>query len=255
MKKIIPAILVLVLLITMSSTAFASDTTETEPGNSHEVLATFEEGNVSKTIVSVDISWNKMSFTYNGASEPVWDALKHQYVGEATEAGWAPSDATITITNHSNTVLQANISYSSESAYSGIRMHFTDAAPYIGSAHTAEEGAGTPCEVTVKAIPDGELPAETEDNTRIGTITVKVTADIIPIDVVSVIEEKTGIYSSQDTTKLTRGGVFFAPETNVDEILDLVVKAYDADGGAEPALNTAVNALITAYYGALDIVQ
>lgn len=258
MKKIISTILALVLLSAMSATVFASSITDTDTGNSQEVLASFEEGNQTKTIISVDISWNQMSFTYKGASEPVWDAQAHQYVGEATEAGWAASDATITITNHSNTILQALISYTSETAYSGISMHFTDAAPYIGSAYTSEEEAGTPCAVTVKAIPDGALSSDTVDNTKIGVITVKVTADIDALTVIDEINNKTALYASQSTDNLVRGDVCFSSGTDTDGILTLADTATITCSTADKTdaeKNTAVNALITAYYGALDIVQ
>lgn len=263
MKKTISLILVLVLLIGMRTTVLASSITDTDTGNSQEVLASYEDGAQNKIIISVDIGWNEMSFTYKGASELVWDATNHQYVGEATEAGWAASDATITITNHSNSILQAIISYDSDDAYSEIFMHFTDAAPYVGSAYTDdredEDGnkLGTPCTVTVKAIPDGALPADTTDNTRIGVVTVKVTSDIDPLTVVDTIGGKISIYD-RDAEGLERGAAYFASETAATEIAvlyDAAMNAFQLPGTTDAEKNVAINALLTAFYGALEIVQ
>lgn len=263
MKKTISSILVLILLVTMSTTVFASSITDTETGNSQEVLASYAPGTEDTTIISVDIGWNKMSFTYNGASEPVWDATNHQYVGEAKEAYWAASEATITITNHSNSILQATISYKADDAYSDIDMIFTDKAPYIGSAHTEdqvdEEGniLGTPCTVTVKVIPDGALSDMTEDNTRIGVITVKVTSDHNGLDVLDAISTKLTEHP-WGGTGLARGTVYVVSQEAAGEVavlIDEVTAVYQKPDATAAERNVAVNALITAYYGGLEIVQ
>lgn len=263
MKKISSFVLTLALLMTMSTTIFASSITDTETGNNQDVLASYESSPENKTVISVDIAWNKISFTYNGASGPEWDATKHQYVDKAKEPGWTASEATITITNHSNSIVQATISYNAEDAYSDIGMIFTDEAPYIGSAYTEdqvdEEGnkQGTPCSVTVKVIPDGALSAETVDNTRIGVITVKVTSDHNGLDVVDAITAMLSVHP-WDAANLVRGTVYFTSQEAVDQIVELADAAtamYRQSDTTEAEWNAAVNALITAYYGALEIVQ
>jgi hypothetical protein len=257
-KRILSAIGVLVLLAAVSITAFASDITDTESSSEHEVRASYEAGAQNRTVISVDISWDQMFFTYKGASESVWDPQKHQYVGGDTKSGWAPGDAAITITNHSNTIIQANIGYTPEAAYGGIRMHFTDPAPYVGSACTSLTEAGTPCTVTIYAVPDGELPAGTEDHTRIGTITVKVTADIAPETVLDTIITRTGMYAAVNFAELSRGGVCFGADTDVNVLQtlldDTAAVLYDA-GKTDAERNQALNRLITAYYSALEIKQ
>lgn len=264
MKKLTSLVLVLVLLFAVGTSVFASSITDTDTGNSQEVLASYEAGTEDKTVISVEINWNKMSFTYKGASEPVWDAANHQYIGQPSEACWAASDATISITNHSNTILQAAISYTPETAFSDISMHFTDEAPYIGSAYTDDrEDAdgnkqGTPCTVTVKAIPDGILPVDTVNNTKIGIITVKVTSDMDASTVVEAISEKIGIYGYRDASDLVRGDVYFASGTDVDGLVNLadaVLTACWAEDKTTAEKNVAVNSLITAFYSALEVTQ
>ena len=258
MKKIISAIMILTLLMALGTTAFASSITDTETGSSQEVLASYEEGIKDKTIISVDISWNQMSFTYKGASEPVWDALEHQYVGEPEEAHWELSDATITVTNHSNTVLQAIINYAEEDSFQDVSMLFSDAAPYIGSAYTSQTEAGTPCSVTVHAIPMGELSAETQDNTKIGTVTLRVQAGVDPVEAAGVIQEQAAIYATKSPENLARGEVYLNPEADLSGLMGMVDELLGIlcdDGLAEADKNVAFNETITAYYGALQIMQ
>lgn len=258
MKKIISAIMILALLMALGTTAFASSITDTETGSSQEVLASFKEGVKDKTIISVDISWNQMSFTYKGASEPVWDALEHKYVGEPEDAHWELSNATITVTNHSNTVLQAIINYAEENAFEDVSLLVTDPAPYIGSAYTSQTEAGTPCAVTVQVIPMGELSAETQDNTKIGTLTVKVQAGIDPLDAAGIIQEQATIYYTKNVENLARGEVYLNPEADVNGLMAMVDELTGIlcdDSIAQADKNVAFNAVVTSYYDALQIMQ
>lgn len=266
MKKIIAFVLALTLLLSMSATVFATSTTETESGNSHEILASYKEGTQDSTVISVDISWKQMSFTYNGASSPVWNADEHRYEGEKTEAGWAKSEAIITIQNNSNTILQALLEYKQETDFAGLSMHFTDTAPYIGSANTAdaqdEEGVkGTPCIITIKAIPDGELDENTQDNTKIGVITITVqTVDsaALVLDMLDNLDILIAKYKNADTSNLARGAVYLASGTDTAALLELTSNAktvYASAEKTETEKNVAVNAALTAFYGALEIAQ
>ena len=258
MKKMISLFLVLVLLFVMSVTVFASDIVDTETGSSQEVHATYKEGLKDKTIISVEINWNKMSFTYHGDSEPQWNALEHRYEGDVIKAGWDNSDATITIKNHSNSLLQAQLTYGSEEAFKDITMAFTDAAPYIGSAYTSDTEEGTPCEVTIKAIPCGELSEETEDNAKIGTITVKVLSNVDAYVMMDDLAGKVAQHGAvQNVATADRGTVFFADGTDVDTLLanvETVIGDYAAsEVSAEK--NAALNEVLISFYSALDIVQ
>ena len=260
MKKGIAFAMILALLLAVSTTAAA---TETESGNSQEVLASYEEGTQDKTVISVDISWEQMSFTYRGASTPTWDAEEHRYEGEATEAGWAPGNGIITIRNNSNAILQTNISYNQEAAYKTVDMTFTDKAPYIGSAYTDdridEEGIpfGTPCEVTIKAIPTGTLNKDTQDNTKIGTITITVNAGVDVYNMLDTLEARIAECTVQSTEGLKRGAVYLATGADAG-LYSLTSEASAAYGNSEltPAeKNVAINKALTAFYGALNIAQ
>lgn len=264
MKRCIALVLILTLMVSLTAAVSATEATENVSGNSQEVLASYEEGTQDRTIVSVDISWEQMSFTYKGESAPAWNAEEHRYEGEATEAGWAPGAGLITIRNNSNAVLQALISYKQETAYNDVYMSFTDEAPYIGSAHTDDrkdeqgEVCGTPCEITVKAIPMGTLPKETVDNTRIGAITITLNSDVDVYEMIDAVGNKLFAYHVGDASELPRGTRYLVSGTDVTAIQCLVDDAllnYDEDAGLTPEDNVAINKALTAFYGALDIKQ
>ena len=256
--------LILMLLTVIGTTAFAAETDETISGNSKEVLASYEEGTQDRTIISVDISWEQMSFTYKGESAPAWNPEEHRYEGEATEAGWAPGTGLITIRNNSNTLLQAQIGYNQEQAYDTVFMEFTDEAPYIGSAHTDDrtdaEGnvVGTPCEVTIKTIPTGALSKDTVDNTRIGTITITVNQQVEVLDMLDALTFKIVECGTPGADGKTRGAVYLVEGTDVNVLQALVTDALEVymDSAKTPAeKNVAINKALTSYYGALEIVQ
>lgn len=264
MKRSIALVLILALVVAMSATVSATEATENISGNSQEVLASYEEGKQDKTIISVDISWEQMSFTYNGESAPAWNAEEHRYEGEATEAGWAPGNGLITIRNNSNTIIQAMTSYKPESAYGDVDMSFTDESPYVGSAYTDdrkdEDGnvCGTPCEITIKAIPTGTLPKETEDNTKIGAITITLNSEVDVFDMLDALLSKINDCNIADTTGLNRGVPYFVSGTDVQALQDMVnaaLAAYAVDESLSPANNVVINEALTAVYGALDIKQ
>lgn len=264
MKRSIALTLVLALVMTMSAVVSATEATESISGNSQEVLASYEEGTKDKTIVSVDISWEQMSFTYKGESAPVWNAEEHRYEGEATEAGWAPGNGTITIRNNSNAILQALIGYNQVDAYQDVYMSFTDEAPYIGSAYTNDQKdeagnvCGTPCEITIKAIPMGTLPKETVDNTRIGTITITLNSEVDVYEMLDAVGAKISDCLFADISGLGRGTPYLVAGTDVNLLQNQVtaaLEAYADNEGLTPENNVMINKALTDAYGALDLMQ
>ena len=137
-------------------------------------------------------------------------------------------------------------------------MLFSDAAPYVGSAYTSQTEAGTPCTVAVQAIPMGELNEETQDNTKIGTVTIKVQAGIDPLDVAGILQEQAAIYYAKDTENLARGEVYLNPEADLNTLMAMIDELMGTlcDETLEDAdKNVAFNEVITSYYGALLIMQ
>lgn len=259
MKKITALVLALAILLSMTLSANAADTDVTQSGDTRNgnVSATYQPGAAGGDVIRVDIEWTGMDFTYNAASQPVWDPVNHVY-STSSEAGWATSNADITITNHSNTIVWAEIDYGANEGYSGTSMHFTDDMPYIGSAYTEENGEGTECSAVIRAVPDGELPATAAGGASIGSITVTIQA--FPSSEDHTKEVFMHYYTLHDTirqnTSTNRGQPYYASDADANAVADLFSTLTPVImNGDLPQKNTALNSVIETFYSKLQIRQ
>ena len=251
MRRMIPLMLAITMLLGTGLRAAASETTEV---GRTDVTANYVAGEAGSQIISVDIKWEGMSFTYNGESAPIWNPETHEYVG-GRSAGWDESTAYISITNHSNVILQAGINFTSEQDYPDMNLLFTDPNPFIGSAETSE-GTGEKCEVIIRSIPSGELPADTQTDAKVGQIKVTV----MPVEYKTVFETLEGRYSDvpvkSDT--LSRGAVYYETDAEYAAVIDaydhVTTVNADPDSGV-PEKNLALNKLIAAYYNQMHLMQ
>lgn len=172
MKKIISLVLALLMIMSLSISAFAADGVGNGGTDSAEVKGTYK-GTASVTIYSVDISWSGLEFTYNGAYEGEWNPGTHSY-DNGTKAGWAEGTGTITITNHSNTGITAVPSYKAASGFEDADMIFSTSSLAVA---TADNGVGTAAGSavigTITVTPTGTLPEGTTGAT-IGRITITI---------------------------------------------------------------------------------
>lgn len=172
MKKILALILAVALVMSMAVTASAANGVANGGTDSAEVKGNYSS-KATVTIYSVDIAWEGLSFTYNGAFEGTWNPQTHEYE-DATAAGWAAGTGKITVTNHSNTDITATPSYTAADAYKDAGMSFSTNALKVTTADNGTNGAaGTAVQGTITVTPTGSLPEGTKDAT-IGTITITI---------------------------------------------------------------------------------
>ena len=249
MRKVIPLLLVLVLLLSMSIHAVATET----PEQAFDVKAKYEPRIVASDIITVDIAWEGMNFTYSGGSDPTWDPETHQYI-PGTNADWKTSNAYISITNHSNRVLQATLDYTKGTGYEQMDMAFADETPYIGSAETGG-GEDTICTVNIQAIPMGTLPIQTTQEATVGEIKVTVTS----CDNYATAFSAIGQYIQTPVIgldNLARGNTYFESQDVVNDIVDRYTDATIAEeSGDAEEINLALNNFIEAYYNNLKLAQ
>lgn len=171
MKKLIAILLSVLLVMGMSAvTAIA----QTSSGADTDISVV---GNVNKapavaTSVSVDVVWDSMTFTYNEGNPGQWSAEEHKYVG-VTEGYWSNDTATVSVTNHSNTAIDAELSFTAK--ISGIIGTFTENS---GTANDNvlelenAEGLSASNAPTASAEFGIDGVAISSNNTALGTITV-----------------------------------------------------------------------------------
>ncbi|MBQ3257585.1 MAG: hypothetical protein IJA67_09245 [Oscillospiraceae bacterium] len=172
MKKTISVVLTLVLMFSLSVTAFAASATTAPATDSADINATYVAGAAGGVVFSVDIEWTAMNFTYQAAGQPVWDPESHSY-SESVPESWSGS-GTVTITNHSNTALDVTPSYTMDSGYEATELNFTVDGEAVEGAVIVESAADTNAAVkkVITVTPKGKL-ASTADG-KIGTVTVTV---------------------------------------------------------------------------------
>ena len=90
-----------------------------------EISGTYTPGAVADEIISADIAWDAMDFTYTGASQGTWNPVTHAYEG-ATEGGWSNNTPAITVTNHSNVAVNATLGFTAN--VTGVVGTFTEAS-------------------------------------------------------------------------------------------------------------------------------
>ena len=73
---------------TSTGSTSTGNTSYTPSNNSHDVYVTYQEGESSATIYSVDIVWESMEFTYTAASEGTWNPSTHTFIG-VEGASWS----------------------------------------------------------------------------------------------------------------------------------------------------------------------
>lgn len=113
MKKVfkITISLLLTLIVSFSSFAVTVDENKTQNINvKARKLVTYDVPDV----MSVDIFWGEMEFSYN-VGEKNWNSTTHQY--EEGKHFWTASGNTITIINHSNIPIEYDILFSADTNY------------------------------------------------------------------------------------------------------------------------------------------
>ena len=93
MKKLLALALAVLMIAALPTAAFATSAAVNADGGSAsiEVSGTYQEGAIPEKVISVDISWDAMSFTYTGGSSGSWDPTTHEYT-TGTEGGWDSAD-------------------------------------------------------------------------------------------------------------------------------------------------------------------
>ena len=140
-----------------------------------EISGTYTPGAAADEIISADIAWDAMDFTYTGASQGTWNPATHAYEG-ATEGSWSDNTPSITVTNHSNVAINATLDFTP--AVDGVVGTFTEASgtenDKVLELATAE---GTEVENAPTATANfGISGAAIDADKTLGTITVTIKA-------------------------------------------------------------------------------
>ena len=173
MKKLFATLLAVAMLASGSVTAFAAETNHGTQDTEITVNGSYVSGAAGSSVISVDIEWEAMNFTYSATSEGTWNPATHAYDGQ-TEGGWSDNTPAITVTNHSNVAVNATLGFTAD--VTGVVGTFTEASgtenDNILNLATAEgtEVANAPTATANFGISGAAIDA----NKTLGTITVTI---------------------------------------------------------------------------------
>ncbi len=88
-----------------------------------EIVGTYAAGQIADEIISVNVAWDAMDFTYTAPSQGTWNPVTHAYEG-AIDGGWSDNTPAITVTNHSNVAVNATLSFTAN--VTGVVGTFTE---------------------------------------------------------------------------------------------------------------------------------
>lgn len=172
MKKTIAMLLTVMLLSFASVSAFAASETITQKGasGSADVKGTYVAGSAAGTVYSVDIAWGSMEFTYKDASEGTWNPKTHRY-DNTVAAEWSCEEGAneVSVTNHSNTAVTAQLDYAAEQG-NEITGKFSKGKLNLRSAVDTDPSNAPKSSATLEL--NGALSADKTVSTKIGTVTV-----------------------------------------------------------------------------------
>lgn len=190
MKKIIPVILAVLLVIgmcTVSVSAFTiggadgipAGSASTPIGSSQADVNISASGN-TVNVYAVDITFGDMTFTYGTATK--WNPDTHTYeVVEGGEAVWRPTGTPdIVIDNHSDLPISYDIAASDENqAKYGAKVQFDGqdtATGTIDRCPVAASASAVPSKtVMVSVVTEGDVQNITTTAVKLATITVTIT--------------------------------------------------------------------------------
>lgn len=189
MKKLGALLMALVMVLSLSVTAFAADPadktvmdlSDENKTASHDVLGKVVGDDTTAKKYSVDVTWGSMVFTYDiGSNAAEWDPETHTY-GSKTSGGnlWSvanAADAQVTVTNHSNAAVNVAFAFS-DAAYTTVTASLKNGdTNLVTSGATLATAENTlPAEapsVTGTVSLTGSVPTTMADNTKLFTLTV-----------------------------------------------------------------------------------
>lgn len=182
MKKVISTILAMALATTMSITAFAAESPATITTNngaqSIGVKAKTVDDVTTPEVISVNVEWGKMEFTYTTAGVKTWDAQNHTYSVQDPTGGWAEDGNTVKVTNHSNVVIEAAFSYEkgTETTLDGTFAYDKTAASNVVTLNAGVENQKDSADSVTATLTLSGTPGKTLANfTEVGNVVVKIT--------------------------------------------------------------------------------
>lgn len=166
MKKIVSLTLALMLILSLSTTAFAADL-----GGSKDVTAKYEKTETEDPVYNVDQKWDDLVFTYSETVTKTWNPETHTYT-EKVEGGWDQTEASVTIVNHSNVEVTVSMALTPVEG-TGVDVTLTggNATLAAGAENDVDGAASVTGKLTISGKPNDTVTAA---GVKVAEITVTI---------------------------------------------------------------------------------
>ena len=175
MKRLLSILLVTLMVFSVTTTVYAA---ENSGGNSTINVAGEYSSASTGEVVSVDVGWEEMSFKYS-EGEKQWDPGTHSYIG-GENGGWSDNKPGITMTNHSNVNVVAELSFTPSTSVTGTfysksgdtytALSADEQGANLSAAAEGSEQSAADAKTFYFGISGGAITK----NTPLGTITVSI---------------------------------------------------------------------------------
>ena len=136
------------------------------------VLDFSSSGSDPRTVYSVDVVWDDLSFTYSGGSA-IWNPSDHSYNKPSAAEGWTDDIGKITVTNHSNAAVNIDVTFEQASNPNGTAVLIVE-----NSSYALASAVGTTVENAPKGISNIKAEGTPESGDSLGKIMVAVNSTV-----------------------------------------------------------------------------
>ena len=176
MKKLFAIVLTLALVLALGTTVFAETLNAVGSTNAQNVTATVAQAQAAAEVISVDVQWGTLSFTYTPTEE--WNPGTHT---TTTTGAWSNAFQNVaTVKNHSNAALTASIAFTAteNTTYAAaFQANGTDGnQANLATAVDTQVAAAPSVIFSMKVSGAGVSGAAPTNNAVLGTITITIAA-------------------------------------------------------------------------------
>ena len=173
MKKLFSLVLSLIIIATMNTTVSAATNNGTQ-NTVIDINAVYSNSvGQGSDVISVNVEWGAMQFTYTKSGVNVWNPETHQYEVKNAGGAWSATGNTVTVTNHSNVAIKSQLTFAALNAYTSVTGSFDKSQLLLNS------GVGLTYadadKATAKLTLGGTLAETVTNYAKVGTITVAIT--------------------------------------------------------------------------------
>ena len=168
MKKLFTLNLAILMIATMSISAFAA-TVATTDNTSKDLTVVYASGS-KVDAYSATIEWSSMEFTYTSAAQ-TWNTTKLEWESNG-EATWSES-GTVKITNRSSQAITAKFGFTAAADSKGVTGITVNGAAIDANGYSIGDAtSGTATSETFNILPTGTYTGTNTNAVKVGSITI-----------------------------------------------------------------------------------